>query len=118
MIIQINIHGLYLWCSTSLSIICHLYHDGPFYWWRKSEYQEKTIDLPKVTDELYNVLYRIHLAMSRIRTHKVRMIGTNCIGSCKSNYHTITTTTAPVAAMTRSCFIFVMLHCRRGKFMN
>ena len=23
------------------------------------------------------------------------VIGTNCIGSCKSNYHTITTTTAP-----------------------
>ena len=23
------------------------------------------------------------------------VIGTDCIGSCKSNYHTITTTTAP-----------------------
>jgi hypothetical protein len=23
------------------------------------------------------------------------MIGTDCIGSCKSNYHTISTTTAP-----------------------
>ena len=24
------------------------------------------------------------------------MIGTDCIGSCQSNYHTITTTTAPI----------------------
>ena len=32
--------------------------------------------------------------LSGIRIHKV-VIGSNCIGSNKSNYHTITTTTAP-----------------------
>ena len=64
------------------------------------------------------MLYRVHLVMSRIRTHNFRVIGTNCIGSCKSNYHTIMTTTAPVGAMTLSCFIFVKLHCRSGKFMT
>jgi hypothetical protein len=26
------------------------------------------------------------------------VIGTDCIGSCKSNYHTITSTTAPTSA--------------------
>ena len=37
---------------------------------RKPEYQEKTIDLTKVTDKLYHiVLYPVHLTMSRIRTH-------------------------------------------------
>ena len=34
--------------------------------------------------------------MSGIRTDDFLVIGKDCIGSCKSNYHTITTTMAPV----------------------
>ena len=39
------------------------------------------------------MLYQVHLAISGIQT--ILMIDTDHIGSCKSNYHTITTTTAP-----------------------
>jgi hypothetical protein len=42
--------GLGLWYLTPLSTIFHLYRGVWFYWWRKAEYPEKTIDLPHVTD--------------------------------------------------------------------
>jgi hypothetical protein len=49
----------------------------------------KTIDLLQVTDKLYNIMLYIVLAT-------LSMTGTVCIGSCKSNYNTITSTTAPL----------------------
>ena len=47
--------------------------------------REKITDLSQVTDKLY---HRFELTTSVV-------ISTDCTGSCESNYHTITATTAP-----------------------
>ena len=49
---------------------------------------------PEVVDKLYHImLYRIRLAWARFELTTLVVIGINCTGSCKSNYHMITTTT-------------------------
>ena len=64
--------------------IFQLYRGGQFYWCKNPEYPQKTTDLPQGNDKLYHILAGFELTT-------LVMIGT---GIFKSNYHTITTTTA------------------------
>ena len=71
------------------STIFQLYRGGQIYWWRKP----LTCPCLKSLTSFITMLYRIHLAMSVVQTHNV---SGDCTGSCKSNYHAITTTAASI----------------------
>jgi hypothetical protein len=61
-------------------------------WWNP-EYQGETSELSQFTDKLYHImLYRVQLTWEGFELTTLEAIGTDCIVSCKSNYHTITTT--------------------------
>jgi hypothetical protein len=65
---------------------CQLYRHGQFYWWRKPHTCRKSLTSL--------MLYTSPWSRFELTTSVV--INTDCIGSCKSNYHRITPTTTRI----------------------
>ena len=87
-------------CTFSIQLIFEIYfynisvNHSQYYWWRKRKYQEKTTKLLKAIGKLYHIKYTSSSLGFELTTFV--LIGTACIGSCKSNYHTIMTIRLPV----------------------
>jgi hypothetical protein len=82
------------WCLSTLFNNISVMVVVSFIVWTKPDNPEKTTDLSQVTDKLYHIiLYTSPWSRFELTTSVV--IGTVCIGSCKSNYHTIMATTTP-----------------------
>ena len=79
--------------NATFNTISAIYRGGQFYWWRKRGGGNQP------TDELYHIMLYTS-AWSRFQLTTSVVICTDCIGSCKSNYHTIMTTTDPILFQT------------------
>ena len=82
---------LELLCLKPLLTIIQLYS-----WWRKPEYPEKTTDLCKSWQTLSHNVVSSTPCVREFELKTLVVIGTDWIGSFKSNYRTIMTTMAPM----------------------
>ena len=66
--------------------------------WQSVLLVEKTTDMPQVTNKHYNIMLIEYTSpWAGFKLTMIVVIGTDCTGNCKSNYHKITTTTAPIS---------------------
>jgi hypothetical protein len=75
---------------------------------KETEYQEKTTGLPQVTDKHSHIKYTSPWSGIKLTTNRTLVvICSDCTGSCRSSYQTITTTTV---CLNRIQIFLISLH--------
>ena len=83
--------GFGLWCLTPLSTLFFSYIVAVSFTGggNRSTRRKPPICRKSLTNYI-TMLYRVHLAWAGFELTPLVVINTDCMGSCKSNYHTIT----------------------------
>jgi hypothetical protein len=93
----INYHKKVCLFAVCLMVLTATFNNSISWWWvllvKETWGRGKTTDLSQVTDRLYHIMLYASL-WSRFELTTSVVIGTDCMGSCKSNYNTITATMA------------------------
>ena len=84
--------GLGLWCLMPLSTISKLHCEGG----NRSTKRKPPICRTSLTNFITKCCIEYTSSWTGFELTTLVVIGTDCTGSCKSNYHAITTTVAPV----------------------
>ena len=87
------VFGFGLWCLKPLSTIFQLHRGGQFCWWRNPENPEKNTNGCKSLNTLPYIVVSSAHRPAGFELTTLLVIGTNCIGSFKSDCHTNLTTT-------------------------
>ena len=110
-VIWLSLNITFYTLSSSFLFVCLVVFNTTFNnisvisWWSVLLVEETggpEENLSQITDKLSHIMLYISV-WSRFELTTSVVIGTDCRGSCKSNYHMITTTTAPFLQIKEWC---------------